>query len=294
MPLSMTGFGEAHRHTDELAVGVEVRTINSRHFKLNLRASEGYTALEPKIESLVRQVVRRGTVQLNLRVARTASTDDYEINLAVLEGYLRQLESVGELQSAGRSIAVESLLPLPGVINERRDFDRDIANEWPVIGPVVESALESLAEMRRIEGDALANDLLHQVTQIADHRRSVEERAPQVQHGYRERLLDRINKAVSELNVTIEPAELVREIALFVDRSDISEEIVRLGSHIDQFRAALRADESTGRKLEFIAQEMGREINTIGSKANDTQISGHVVEMKTCLERIREQVQNVE
>jgi uncharacterized protein (TIGR00255 family) len=291
MLLSMTGFGEAHRHTEHLAVAVEVRTINSRHFKLSFRSGDGYSALEPQVEVLVRKAIRRGTVQLNLRVVPLASTDDYRVNVDVLRSYLRQLEPVIE---SGHIVAIESLLPLPGVIDDGRDETRDISSDWSAIEPVVIAAIESLGAMRRVEGEALASDLAANAAIIAKHRSAIENRAPHVQVGYRERLVDRINKALSDFNVTVEPADLVREIALYVDRSDISEEIVRLGSHLKQFDEALVQSESTGRKLEFIAQEMGREINTIGSKANDTEISGHVVEMKTALERIREQVQNVE
>ncbi len=291
MLLSMTGFGEAHEHGDRLAVAAEVRTINSRHFKLSLRTGEGYSALEPQIEALVRQSVRRGTVQLNLRVVPIASTDDYRVNVEVLKSYLRQLEPVVE---SGRTVAAETLLALPGVIDEGHDYDRDVAIDWPSIEPVIAKAMQSLAAMRRVEGQALADDLSANSAVIAERCKAIQQRTPHVQFGYRERLIDRINKALSDLNMTVEPADLVREIALFVDRSDISEETVRLKSHLQQFDDALSKAESTGRKLEFIAQEMGREINTIGSKANDTEISAHVVEMKTSLERIREQVQNVE
>ncbi len=291
MLLSMTGFGEAHQHGDQLAVAVEVRTINSRHFKLSLRNSDGYSALEPQIEALVRQSVRRGTIQLNLRVVPIASIDDYRVNIEVLKSYLRQLEPV---VAEGQLVAPETLLGLPGVIDDGHDTSRDFAADWPSIEPVIVAAIEAMSDMRRREGQALADDLSANAAVIAQQCELIQQRTPHVQVGYRERLIDRINRAMSDLNVTIEPADLVREIALFVDRSDISEETVRLKSHLQQFDDALGKSESTGRKLEFIAQEMGREINTIGSKANDTEISAHVVEMKTRLERIREQVQNVE
>jgi uncharacterized protein (TIGR00255 family) len=148
--------------------------------------------------------------------------------------------------------------------------------------------------MRTEEGVALAADLAHNGRQIAELLDAIARRSPEVTQSYQSRLTGRVQQALSELNVTVEPADLLREIALFADRSDISEEIVRLRSHLQQYEAALLMSESSGRKLEFIAQEMGREVNTIGSKANDAEISRLVVDIKTSLERIREQIQNVE
>lgn len=296
MLLSMTGFGEAHGRPDGLTVAVEIRTVNSRHFKLNFRASEGYAALEPDVERIVRQAVRRGTAQVYLRVVRDASSDDYQINIAVLDGYYRQLK---EFRSHGQTsgdldVGVECLLLLPGVIEEKSRGLDDPHEDWPAIEPIVGQAVEALRTMRLEEGEALAADLLAQCDTVAEHLGKIDARSPMVADDYRTRLTERVEKVMQEFEVTVQAADLVREVSLFVDRSDISEEIVRLRSHLGQFRAAVETEESAGRKLEFIAQEMGREINTIGSKANDTEISQHVVEVKAALERIREQVQNVE
>ena len=148
--------------------------------------------------------------------------------------------------------------------------------------------------MRAAEGEALAEDLSGQCATVQSSLEKIESLAPQVVDHYRKRIEDRVTEALAELKVSLEPSDLVREIALFADRSDISEEIVRLKSHLQQFREAMELEESAGRKLEFICQEMGRETNTIGSKANDSEISAQVVEIKTALERIREQIQNVQ
>jgi uncharacterized protein (TIGR00255 family) len=159
---------------------------------------------------------------------------------------------------------------------------------------VLRQALANLAKMRAEEGVALAADLAHNGRQIMEQLDAITKRAPEVVQSYQTRLMQRVEQALSDLNVTVQPADLLREVSLFADRSDISEEIVRLRSHLQQYEAALMLPESSGRKLEFIAQEMGREVNTIGSKANDAEISKLVVEIKTALERIREQIQNVE
>lgn len=290
----MTGFGEAHATTDSLAASVEVRTINNRHFKLSLRSSEGYAALEPQIDALVRKHVHRGTVQVNLRVRRAASEEDYQINAAVMRGYRRQLEDLASVLGPAEPVPLEALLALPGVIEQDAEPSAELEKVWPTIEQVLAKALKSLTAMRLEEGKALLADLRQNCSIIAQELDSIEKRSPLVADSYRDRLVERVNRAMGELGVSVQPAELIREVSLFIDRSDISEEVVRLRSHLEQFEAALSLKESTGRKLEFIVQEMGRETNTIGSKANDVQISQHVVEMKTALERIREQVQNVE
>jgi uncharacterized protein (TIGR00255 family) len=290
----MTGFGEAHVATGSLAISVEVRTINNRHYKLSLRTSEGYSMLEPQIDSTVRNHVRRGTVQVNLRVRRAATEDEYQINAAVLRGYRRQLQELGNVLGPHEPVRLESLLDLPGVIDQETDPATDSDRDWPEIERLLIEALDSLSAMRAAEGQALMADLRQNCAAIAADLDAIEKRAPLVADSYRDRLVERVNRALAELHVSVQPAELIREVSLYIDRSDISEEIVRLRSHLEQFAAALDLEESSGRKLEFIVQEMGRETNTIGSKANDMVISQHVVEMKTALERIREQVQNVE
>jgi len=291
---SMTGFGEARAHDQGLMIAVEIRSVNSRHFKLSFRCSDGYGGLESNVESIVRNVIRRGTVQLNLRVDRETSCEDYHINTDVLEAYRQQLETFQKQSGKTTAIDLEKLLMLPGVVTEKQSVDFDPDKDWGVIEPVVRAAVEDLANMRAAEGQAMANDLLNQCDSIPKNLEHIAQRSPLVAEGYRQRLTDRVNKVLQEFGVSIGPADLVREISLFVERGDVSEEIVRLQSHMEQFVKAIDLPESTGRKLEFIAQEMGREINTIGSKSNDTEISQHVVQIKTALERIREQVQNVE
>lgn len=290
----MTGFGEAFSQQDGLAIAVEVRTINSRHFKLSFRATEGYATLEPEVEAAARHIIRRGTVQVNLRVDRRAAVEDYRINTEVLEIYRRQLEAYTGRSEWSDADDLHMLLSLPGTVEVRGVTDHDPREDWPLIEPVVQQALAATAKMRAEEGVALAADLAHNGRQILELVDAVARRAPDVALAYQARLAQRVGQALAELNVTLQPADLLREVALFADRSDIAEEIVRLRSHLQQYEAALMLPESSGRKLEFIVQEMGREVNTIGSKANDVEIAKLVVEIKTILERIREQIQNVE
>jgi uncharacterized protein (TIGR00255 family) len=292
--ISMTGFGEARRQADGLTVVVEVRTINSRHFKLNFRATEGYAGLEPEVEAVTREAIRRGTVQLNLRVDRQAGEDEYRIRPEVLESYRRQIQAVAERGGWSKPIDLNTILLLPGVVDEQSPADYEPREDWPVIEPALREALAALCKMRGGEGAALAADLAQNGRLIGEVLEQISARAPEVVQSYEARLMQRVQQALAELNVTVQPADLIREVSLFADRSDFSEEVVRLRSHLQQFDEALRSSDGSGRKLEFIAQEMGREVNTIGSKANDAEISRMVVELKTVLERIREQIQNVE
>jgi uncharacterized protein (TIGR00255 family) len=297
--LSMTGHGEAHRQAEAVAVAVEVRTVNNRYLKFGFRATEGYQSLEPQVEAVVRQHIRRGTITVNLQVNREPSAEDYRLNEVVLKGYLAQLQRLsGQAISLDSSpldsLPLASLLALPGVVREPTAGLELIEEQWPLIGSVLAAALKSLDQMRSDEGRSMATDLTENARSIARELSAIERRAPQVVDAYRGRLQDRLNKLLGELGVQVQPADIVREVGIFAERSDIAEEIVRLRSHLEQFDAMMATKESSGRKLEFLTQEMFRETNTIGSKANDAEIARHVIEIKSAIERMREMIQNVE
>ena len=289
----MTGHGAAQEQVDGLAVTAEVRTVNSRYFKLSLRCSDGYSGLESRVDGLARKFVRRGTVQVDLRFHRDLSPEDYRLNEAVLDGYLQQVQAVCDRRQQA-PVRLEALMALPGVVDEARVRDVRLEADWPLAEKALVLALEHLTEMRREEGRSMAADLRRNREEIAMQLDEIETRAPMVVDGYRRRLTERINKLLAEFEITVEPADLIREVGLFAERSDISEETVRLRSHLDQFDAIMQLAESSGRKLEFVTQEMFRETNTIGSKANDAQIGRHVIDIKAAIERIREMIQNVE
>jgi uncharacterized protein (TIGR00255 family) len=292
--LSMTGFGEAHRQEGSLAVAIEVRTINNRHFKLTARLGEGYAALEPQIETIVRQRVRRGTVQVSMRVDRLRRPEDFRLHADVLAAYWQQVDQLRQRLGIPSPPALEPLLALPGVVDEHVLDPTDPQADWPTIGLTLAEALDRLSRMREQEGRAMAVDLAANCQAIGTDLARIEARAPLVIQGYRDRLAERVRGLLDEHGVTLAPADLFREVGIFSERSDISEEIVRLRSHLAQFSASLDLPESAGRKLEFVTQEMFREANTIGSKANDVEIARHIIDMKTAVERIREMIQNVE
>jgi uncharacterized protein (TIGR00255 family) len=211
-----------------------------------------------------------------------------------LASYREQAEQLRSSWRLGTPVEISSLLSLPGVVNEEHPGAVDIETEWPVIRAALVAALDNMAHMREEEGQAMGADLSNNCATISRELSGVETRAPLVAEGYRVRLADRLSKTLAEQQVTLDPGDILRELCVFAERSDISEEVVRLRSHLDQFASIMQHEESCGRKLEFVTQEMFRETNTIGSKANDFEISRHVIEIKTAIERIREMIQNVE
>lgn len=291
----MTGYGEASHVSDHLQLAVELRAVNNRYLKVSLRAAEPYNLLEPEVEKVVRRFVKRGTIQIHLRVQRQYAAQDFQINAVALRSYLAQLRTIsGELGVSDGSTLLAQVLALPGVVPEPAAVALDLEEEWPILEQVLEKGVTKLQQMRQEEGRAMAQELLQLRDHIGGELSAIRTRIPQVSDTHRDRLLDRVRTVLSELDVEIDRKELIKEVAIFAERADISEEVVRLASHLDQFQDIINEPESAGRKLEFLTQEMFRETNTIGSKASDVEISRHVVEIKGTLEKIRELVQNVE
>ena len=292
MLLSMTGFGAARAQTERWTVEVEARSVNNRHLKLSTKISEPYSCLEADVERLIRESVRRGAVQLSLRVDRPRKADDYRLNPLALTSYRDQVRRISGDPNA--SIDLTALLALPGVVEDRRDSLEDPRDAWPEFEKVVVEALCNLQETRCREGRAMAEELRRLGGKIDVQLARIRERCPEVIVALRDRLLSRVNALLEAKGVSIEPGDLVREVSVLAERADISEEITRLQAHLSQYAEVIEDDESAGRKLEFVVQEMVRETNTIGSKSNDVEISRDVVEIKGSLEKIRELIQNVE
>jgi uncharacterized protein (TIGR00255 family) len=288
----MTGFGEARLQNPRWTIVVELRSVNNRHFKLSAKISDSHAMVEPALEQLVREKVRRGTVQVNLRIERPRRPEDYRLNLTALASYRDQLKSLRGFDE--RTLDISGLLALPGVVEDDMPKAAIPLDDWPEIARVVTEALAKLESSRAQEGQAMADELRASGRTILDHLNVIAERAPLVVQNLQARLCERIQSLVKDAGVTLEPGDVARETAILADRCDISEEIVRLRAHLSQYQEIIDEPQSAGRKLEFVAQEIGREINTIGSKANDVRISRLVVEVKAFLEKIRELVQNVE
>jgi uncharacterized protein (TIGR00255 family) len=272
---------------------VELRSVNNRHLKVSVRGPDAYLALEHDIEKLVRGRVARGTVSVQMRVDRHDAHSAYTIDHAVLQEYWAHVRKVADEMHLPPPSDLSALLPLPGVIVESNAALLD-QSEWPVVQDVLNAALDRLNEFRVREGASMAAELSQLCGQIESAAEQITARAPQVVDEYRRRLHERVSEWLREAGAALTPADLIREVGLFADRSDINEELTRLKCHLEQFRTLIDGPESAGRTMEFLCQELNREINTIGSKANDVEIARRVVDVKGAIERIREIVQNVE
>lgn len=292
----MTGHGQGRSQLDSAEITVEVRAVNNRHLKVQTRTSEGLGALEQKIETLVRKQLRRGSLQLGVQMHGSQSANECLLQQDVIKRYLQQLNELSAEVGLENNVTLGDILNLPGVaVDPRSGAFVEVQKEVEqCVLQTVEIALASLNEMRSAEGKSMAAELSSQLDRLRTTAKAISERSPAVVEEYREKLKSRLAKAIAETGTQIQDSDLIREVLIMADKADIREEIVRLESHYDQFEHLLAADESQGRKLDFLIQEIFRETNTIGSKAGDAQIAQLVVDMKTTIEQMRELVQNAE
>ena len=288
----MTGHGQAAMRHGDFAIDVEIRTVNNRYLKVVSKISDFASALEPQLESIVRDFLKRGSVTVSVRVSQAGRSNASSINQKTLEDYLTQSKSIADRLGIQFQYGLGQLLLLPGVLESTRQLDDDRLLE--VVRTTIQSALEDLQSMRSREGEAMRTQFVETLSQIAANKSLIASRAPEVVAEYRTKLDQKIRNGLAIVGHDVNEIDLLREVLIYADRCDISEEITRLASHLSQFHAALSNPESQGRRLEFLIQELSRETNTIGSKANDSQVSQLVVSIKTAIEQMRELIQNVE
>ena len=293
MIVSMTGFGDATAENDGTHYAVEIRSLNNRYYKSIIKLPDHVSGLEPELETMLREKLGRGSITYILKMRTDSAEAAYHINTQALKAYLEQIQAVKGLDRLVQ-IDLASLVQLPGVCQEPRDETDEIERHGTMIRELTVKAIIKLNAMRAKEGEALFNDLMKHARVITSNLAEIAKRAPFVIEDYHKRLTQRVNVLVSKAELTVNQADLLKEVAVFAERADISEEIQRLSTHMEAFEQACRTGEHAGRKLDFITQEMLREANTIASKANDAQIARHIVEIKGAIDRLKEQVQNVE
>jgi len=293
MPRSMTGGGAGSAAADGSTCRVEVRTVNNRGFKLSVRARESLFGFEPRIEAVVRERMHRGTISVVLEVRGGAVAATRRLDHDQLAAYLDDLEGFSVARNLPLPQQIDGLLGLPGVVADASHASDVVEKTWPLAAEALGKALDACDAMRLAEGAALAADMRGIIADIRRRVVTIRGRGPAAVERQRERLMERIGSVLAERGVKLAEADITREIVLLADRSDIAEEIVRLESHLDQFERLLGED-SPGRQLDFLAQELAREANTVASKSSDVEIAHAVVETKTLIERLREQVQNLE
>jgi len=291
---SMTGFGRSRSEGPLGRLEAEARCTNGRFFKLYAKLPPEFLALEHRIERVCRQHVRRGSIDLYLRFSPGRELAGAVVDRAAAARYAAELKRLAEELHLDSALTLETLASLPGVVDAGALSEAQIEQLWPAVQQTVADALARAAEMRQSEGQALDRALRGLLEQAATRVDAIAEQAPQVAADYRERVRERLTAALADSGRELDDSDLLHEVALFVERSDMTEEVDRFRSHLAQFQAALTNDNEMGKRLEFLVQELHREANTMGAKAGDARLGEQIVELKTLVERIREQVMNVE
>ena len=296
---SMTGFGRGQYEDENFSVTVEMKTVNHRYNEVAIRLPRFLNPLEDKIRKTILKTVNRGRIDVFINADYTSSENcTLKVDKNLAAAYHRALQEVGsaiglEELTLNSAQEVMYLSRCQDVINVKEGFF-DVETVWPKVEQAVAEALKNLVAMRETEGGNIYGDFIYRADLIAEKLTQIEARSPMVVEEYQAKLTDRLNNLLADHNITVEPQRLLQEVAIFADRASITEEIVRLKSHIKQFKNIINSDQPVGRKLDFLIQEFNREANTIASKANDYTLAQIVVEIKAEIEKIREQIQNIE
>ena len=291
---SMTGYGEAQGEGNGISYVVAIKTVNNRYFKNVVKLPEMVAFLEEDVEKLLRANLGRGTVNYVLRLKDASADALFAIDQTALKAIVEKLSRAGTSAGIRATIDISNLLSLPGIIRPASPDAEKAERIRDVILGISREALAQVKKMRAVEGGFLEADLNERCRAIKQDLEHIYARRAVVMQEYAEKLKKRVDELLAHAELKLEEEILMREVAIFADRSDISEEISRLDSHLQQFAQCCRGNDQAGRRLDFISQEMLREANTIASKASDTEITRLVVDIKCQIDRIKEQVQNVE
>lgn len=289
---SMTGYGRGTVEESQLVYTVEIKSVNNRYLDLNVRLPRQISGLEDNVRKYIATKIARGKLDIYINQEKY-NQEDILVNIdeSIADEYYRALKKLKDKFEFKEEISLELLLKYPDIISVQKK-EEDLSMSWNVLVKALDEALDMLIEMRSKEGIKLGMDMEDRCNQIYKLVLNIEERAPIVVEEYRSKLIERVSEYLNDID--IDQAKLINEVAFYADKVNITEEIVRLKSHIEQFKNSILTNQPVGRKLDFLIQEMNREINTIGSKAGDLHITNLVVEIKSELEKIREQIQNIE
>ena len=293
MIVSMTGFGSAERSEGGVTYSLEIRSLNHRYFKASIKLPDSLQFLEADVERLLRGQLGRGSVTCTLRLRTADAAAGYDINRAALERYVTSIAAASVPDGVQATIDLAAVASLPGVCQPPETNDDIREQKAAIVRELTTHTLAAVVDMRRNEGRLLRDDLLAHCASLRELLETIAVRAPVVVTEWQQRLRFRVEGLLAEEKIQLDQDALLREVAIYADRSDISEEVVRLRGHLDQFAGLCDSGELAGRKLDFVAQEMLREANTIGSKSNDATITRQIVEIKGLIDRLKEQVQNV-
>lgn len=292
MVKSMTGYGRGQKTVDGMNVTVEIKSVNHRYFEFAARTPRQYMFLEEKLKSFFQKGISRGKVECFVTIELLDAADfTVSVNDAVAKAYIDAFNNLKETYSLPDDVSVISLARFSDVLTvEKSEEDHD--KIWNAVLPAAQEALDSLVGMRLVEGEKLKDDVVSRIDIITENVKYIEKRSPETVKEYTAKLLARMKEVLDEVNV--EEQRILTEAAIYADKIAVAEETVRLMSHMSQLKTLFESEEPVGRKMDFIVQEMNREANTIGSKAQDVDIARKVVDIKSEIEKIREQIQNIE
>lgn len=289
---SMTGYGRSQQVIDGREIVVEIRSVNHRYFEFSARVPRAYGYLEEKLKSFLQGSISRGKVEVGVTIFNVEGKDAMiEVNRSIAQGYVDALRAANEDLCLKDDITLSKLMRLPDIFNVVK-AEEDEEAVWNSVKIAAGEAVENFVAMRKAEGTKMTEDIGSRLRYIEELVDSVEKRSPEVTRLYRERLYNKLKNILEDKN--IDEQRILTEAAIFSEKTAVDEETVRLRSHIHQFRTLLGSEEPVGRKLDFLIQEFNRESNTIGSKAQDIEVTRTVVELKSEIEKIREQIQNIE
>lgn len=291
---SMTGFGQACAEADGVIYTVEIRSVNNRYLKTQFRLPDVVAFLETDLERLHRQLIQRGTINYSLRMKNVSGQALFDIDENTLRIYAERIKGLLADDDAHSRLDLGSMLMLPGIVQPAVPDEEKVERMKQAVLSLTQEALDRLNASRSQEGDVLKKDLLANCDRVSEKLAVVSGRVDAVIEEYHARLKERVEKLLAQAKLALDQDLLAREVAIYAERSDVAEEISRLTAHLDQFRGCCTKGEPAGRRMDFIAQEMLREANTIGSKSADALIAQCVIDMKCAIDRIKEQVQNVE
>lgn len=289
---SMTGYGRSQKIINGRDILVEIRSVNHRYYEYSSRIPRAYNYIDEKLKALIKQNVSRGKIDINVTISNIEGRDtEIAVNKGIAEGYVNALRSIADELGIKDDITLSKLIKIPDIFSIQKTPD-DEEQLWNDVSEVAGEAIEKFVKMRETEGEKLRSDVLEKTTFILEMVQKVEEFSPQTVENYRNRLYQKLTEVLE--GKEIDQQRIITESAVFAEKIAVDEETVRLRSHISQLTDLLDSCGAIGRKLDFIVQEMNREVNTIGSKAQDLNITRLVVDMKAELEKIREQIQNIE
>ena len=289
---SMTGFGRAVEEIDGYVITVEIKSVNHRYFDFSSRIPRQYGFLDDKLKSYINSRVSRGKVECYVSV-EALDTEDAAvvINKTLALAYVEALKELSEEYSLKEDFGTAFVSRLPDVFVLKK-ADEDEEKIWQLVKSVTDEAIEKFIQMRAVEGAKMKEDVASRAEYILDCVSFIEERSPQTVKEYNDKLVERVHEIIGD--VSLDEQRIIQEVAIYADKVAVAEETVRLRSHIAQLKTFLESEEPIGRKMDFLVQEINRETNTIGSKANDVDIARKVVDIKAEVEKIREQIQNIE